>query len=253
MIGDAAGIELLHQVQWLQTFKGYVVDAIEPVAFVLLALMLFGLVSCRTRAPYHWLITALVLLALLRVNQVLFYWTDILSLRWYDALTTVLLRPLVLAAWTLAWRDWFRISKRPWLHYVIGVLTVVYIVFALLGRPWFVPDVPQGLKVAADSVVGGIRLALAALYLWITGLGVIRSAKPLSYPGALAAILVGIGLFATELNALGVPGIWFPYGTGVARGQYAYAGFIALLFVLILMRMRTTSSSLPHPSSCQPH
>jgi hypothetical protein len=53
---------------------------------------------------------------------------------------------------------------------------------------------------------------------------------------ALSAILVGIGLFATELNALGVPGIWFPYGTGVARGQYAYAAFVAFLFALILKR-----------------
>jgi hypothetical protein len=52
----------------------------------------------------------------------------------------------------------------------------------------------------------------------------------------VAALLVGIGLFATELNALGLPGIWFPYGVGVARGQYAYAAFIALLFALILMR-----------------
>ena len=46
----------------------------------------------------------------------------------------------------------------------------------------------------------------------------------------------GIGVFATELNVLGVPGMWFPYGTGVARGQFAYAAFIPLLFVLILMR-----------------
>jgi hypothetical protein len=28
IIGDADSIDLLHQVQWLQTFKGYVVDAI---------------------------------------------------------------------------------------------------------------------------------------------------------------------------------------------------------------------------------
>jgi len=54
-IGDAGGIELLHQVQWLQTFKGYVVDAIELLAFVLLALMVFGLMACRTGDSYGWL------------------------------------------------------------------------------------------------------------------------------------------------------------------------------------------------------
>lgn len=235
-IGDAGGIDLLHQVQWLQTFKGYVVDAIEPIAFVLLALMVFGLIACRTNDSHRWLATALIVLALLRVNQVLFYWTDVLSLRCYDTATTVLLRPLALAAWTLAWGDWFRVSGYPWLRYAISGLAVAYVVFALIGRPWFVPDAPHSLKVAADSVVEGARVAYAALYLWIIGLGVIRSARPSSYLAALAAILVGIGLFATELNALGLPGIWFPYGTGVARGQYAYAAFITLLFVLILMR-----------------
>ena len=235
-IGDAGGIDQLHQVQWLQTFKGYVVDAIEPIAFVLLALMVFALIASRTNDAYRWLAAALLLLALLRVNQVLFNWTGFLSLRGYDIATTVILRPLVLAAWSLAWRDWFRLKKYPWLPYVVSVLTVVYLAFALIGRPWFAPDAPHVLTVASDIVVEGARVSFAALYLWIIGLGAIRSAKPSAYLAALAAILVGIGLFATELNALGIPGIWFPYGTGVARGQYAYAAFIALLFVLILMR-----------------
>ncbi|WP_266170454.1 glycoside hydrolase family 2 [Dyella subtropica] len=235
-IGDADGIDLLHQVQWLQTFKGYVVDAIEPIAFVLLALMVFALIACRTSDSHHWLAAALLLLALLRVNQVLFYWTDFLSLRCYDIATGVILKPLNLAAWTLAWRDWFRVSKYPWLRYVISVLTVVYMVFAFIGRPWFMPEATPGLKMVADIVVEGVRLTYAALYLWIIGLGVIRLAKPSAYLAALSVIMVGIGLFATELNALGIPGIWFPYETGVARGQYAYAVFIPLLFLLILMR-----------------
>ena len=236
IIGDAASIDLLHQVQWLQTFKGYVVDAIEPIAFVLLALMVFGLICCRTGDSYRWMAAALIFLALLRANQAVFYWSDVLSSHNSDIGTTVILRPLVLATWTLAWRGWFGINRYPWLPRCISVLTVVYLVFALLGRPWFMPDAPQGLKVAADTIVEGVRVAFAALYLWIIGLGVIRSVKPSAYLAALAAILVGIGLFATELNALGVPGIWFPYGTGVARGQYAYAAFIPLLFLLILKR-----------------
>jgi hypothetical protein len=235
-IGDASGIDLLHQVEWLQTFKGYVVDAIEPIAFALLALMVFGLISCRTSDSYGWLATALLLLALLRVHQVLFYWTDVISLRCYDTTTSVILRPLGLAAWCLAWRDWFHAGRHPWLRYVLGALVVVYVAFALVGRPWIAPDAPHGIKAVADTLVEVARLAFAALYLWIIGLGAIRSSKPSAYLATLAAILVGIGLFATELNALGVPGIWFAYGTGVARGQYAYAAFIAFLFLLIMMR-----------------
>ncbi|MGC1550288.1 MAG: glycoside hydrolase family 2 [Rhodanobacter sp.] len=235
-IGHADGIEMLHQVQWLQTFKGYVVDAIEPIAFVLLASMVFGLMACRSNDAYRWLIAALLLLASLRINQVLFEWTHFQSLRCYDIATAVILKPLTLAAWTLAWRDWFRLGRYPWLRYLVSVLTVVYLAFALMGRPWFVPEAAHGLKMAADMVVQGVRLIYVALYLWIIGLGVMRLAKPSAYLAAIAAVLVGIGLFAAELSSLGIPGIWFPYGTGVARGQYAYAAFIPLLFVLITMR-----------------
>lgn len=236
-VGDAAGIALLHQSQWLKTFTGYVVDAAEPLAFVLLALMVCALMASRSDDAWHWLAVALVLLALLRVNQVLFAWTDVWSLRCYDMATTVLLRPLNLAAWTLAWRDVFRLSRNPWLRHVIGVLTAVYVLFVLVGRPWFVPEATHSLKAASDVIVEGVRVIFAALYLWIIGKGVVRSAKPWTYLAALCALLVGIGLFATELNVLGIPGIWFPYGVGVARGQYAYAAFIVLLFVLILMRL----------------
>ena len=232
IIGDAQHIDLLHQAQWIKTFNGYVVDAAEPFAFVLLALMVVALIACRSGDRYRWMVAALLLLALMRANQVLFYWTDFYSLRWYDIAVTVLLRPLNLAAWVLAWRDWFRLDRQPWLGRLIGTLSVVYILAALAGRPWLAP----GVATVCDYLIAAVRVAFAVLYLWIAGLGVLRSARPSGVLAAIAAVLVGIGLFATELNAVGIPGIWFPYGVGVARGQYAYAAFIALLFPLVLMR-----------------
>jgi len=236
VIGAADAIHQLHQTQWLQTFKGYVVDAVEPLAFALLAIMVVGLIASRTGDNYRWLVVALIVLALLRLNQVLFFWTPYLSLRGYDIAVTVLLRPLVLAAWTLAWRDWFRLDRPRWLGYAIGALTVIYVAIACLGRPWFAPEAGHGLKATTSIVIQGLRVVFAAVYLWVIGLGLARSARPSTWLAALAAILVGIGLFATELSALRVPGIWFPYGTGVSRSQYAYAIFIAVLFVMILMR-----------------
>lgn len=236
IIGDADHIDLLHQAQWIKTFNGYVVDAAEPAAFVLLAIMVVALIASRTGDAYRWMAVALVLLALMRVNQVLFYWTDFYSLRCYDILVTVLLRPLNLAVWVLAWRDWFRLERYPWLRRAVGVLTVVYIACALIGRPWFMPEAAHGIKATADFIAESTRVAFAALYLWVIGLGAIRTAKLSTYLAALAAILVGIGLFATEVSMLGVQGIWFPWGVGVARGQYAYAAFIVVMFLLILMR-----------------
>jgi hypothetical protein len=235
-IGTADDIALLHQVQWLQTFKGYVVDAVEPLAFVLLAIMAAALMMCRSQNAYHWLVAALLLTAWLRANQVFYFWTHAESLRVYDVATAVLLVPLALSTWVLAWRDWFGVTMHAWLRRALAVLTIAYVLFSLIGRPWFAPDATGGLKSAANTLVEAVRVIDAAIYLWIIGLGLMREPRLSACWSVLAAILLGTGLFAAELSKLGVQGIWFPYGTGVSRTQFAYAGFILLLFALILMR-----------------
>jgi hypothetical protein len=48
---------------------------------------------------------------------------------------------------------------------------------------------------------------------------------------------VSIGLFATELSEIGFPGIWFPFGVGVSRTEYAYAAFGVVLFLYLLQRL----------------
>jgi hypothetical protein len=49
------------------------------------------------------------------------------------------------------------------------------------------------------------------------------------------AMLFGaIGVFASEVSQLGVPGIWFPYGVGVSRTEYTYLAFDIALFVYLL-------------------
>jgi hypothetical protein len=60
----------------------------------------------------------------------------------------------------------------------------------------------------------------------------------------LALVLISIGQFAKELSVLGVPGIWFPFGTGVSRTQFAYAIFDAVLFVLLLRQILLFAQSL---------
>jgi len=240
-IGRAESIELLRQVQWLRTFKGYVVDAVEPFAFLLLAVMAATLLSGGA-GRWRWLCAALVLLALLRVNQVTYAWTPYQSLRGYD-LATTLLKPLVLAAWVLAWREWFGLATPRWLPKASAALAIAGLALALATRPWFLPDMPGGMRNAAGFGLAGARLGLAGLYLGVLAAALARDRGMATLLAVLAALLVGIGIFASELNALGIPGIWFPFGTGVARGQFAYSGFIALLFGLILARARTVLST----------
>ena len=61
----------------------------------------------------------------------------------------------------------------------------------------------------------------------------------------LAALLIMTGLFAQELSVLHVPSIWFPFGTGVSRTQFAYAGFAIILFALLIRRTRRFAAANP--------
>ena len=51
-----------------------------------------------------FVIVLLVILALLRLQQVLLFWTQWEGQRVYDVVRNVILAPLTLGAWTLAWR-----------------------------------------------------------------------------------------------------------------------------------------------------
>ena len=62
-------------------------------------------------------------------------------------------------------------------------------------------------------------------------------------------LLTATGLFAADLSALGVPGIWFPFNIGVSRSQYAYALALPLLALALFMTERAEVArrhSRPH-------
>jgi len=143
--GTDAEISAAARAHWSLLIWGYVVDLIEPLAFLVLAYLLR-----KDRA----LAVALVLTALVRVNQVVWAWSGAESAATYD-LVHALGRPIQLVAWTVA---------------------------------------------------------------------MVRLRAPLAILVPLA-----IGQLATELSLLGVPGIWFPFGIGVSRTQFAYAALIIAL------------------------
>jgi hypothetical protein len=234
-IGSLDGAGAVYQGQWLQTFKGYVVDAAEPVSFFLLALMALGLAAVgRPNAGYFWLAVALTLTAVSRANQVVYFWTGAESLGAYDVARNVVLTPLVMGAWVMAWRGWFGVLRaNVWLG-AIAVLTGLFMALALGSRPWFQPDgIGHG---AVRDAEGALRLVFLAVLAFVVGRGVWLNRTAAGFLAVLGAILACVGLFAQELSAAGVKGTWFPYGVGVSRTQYAYAALIIVLFVMILWR-----------------
>jgi hypothetical protein len=50
---------------------------------------------------------------------------------------------------------------------------------------------------------------------------------------------MGAALFPSELSALGLPGIWFPFEVGVSRTQYALALVIPLLGYFMYLHVKS--------------
>lgn len=90
------------------------------------------------------------------------------------------------------------------------------------------PDLPPAVTSGFAVALMAIRLGFLLLLLVMMSLGYSRKVSWV----LLLTILVGsVSVFGRELNQLGVPGIWFPYGVGLSRSECANAAFAAALFI----------------------
>jgi hypothetical protein len=150
----------------------------------------------------------------------------------------VFLYPLCLAAWTLAWSEWLNLDRMQWLARLVAGLTFAYMFAQVLSSSWFHGMTANWVAAASDWGIVIIRLVFVCLTAAIAYQGV----RQKGHEGWLvlpALLLVSVGQFAQELSQLGLPGIWFPFGTGVSRAQFAYAAFDVVLFFLLLRQMRS--------------
>jgi hypothetical protein len=236
-LGTLAGAESVYRFQWSEMIDGYIVDAAEALLFLILAVMACTLIPFDRASPaYLWLAAALVLIGLRRGNQPFFFWWQFETIHGFELATIVLLIPLSLAAFTLAWCTWLRLREYSWMPRIVGGLTLLYIVSETVLRSWFYGDFPHWFSSLANFCVTSVRLAFLLLTLLIIFRCAFQSGREkwLVLPSIL---LISIGLFAQELSALHVPGIWFPFGVGVSLTEYAYAVFDAVLFALLLHRL----------------
>ena len=122
-LGEKTHIEKKYRFQWEQTIKGYIVEVVLPIMFILLAITMFLLNRSRKQTQScKWFITALVLLGLMRLNQAVYFWFQIESGHQSAIIGPVILRPLVLGSWLMAWREWFDLHQPKWLPKIIAIL-----------------------------------------------------------------------------------------------------------------------------------
>lgn len=234
-LGEKTAIEKKYGFQWEQTIKGYIVEVVLPVMFVLLAITMFLLNrgSKQTRSC-KWFITALVLVGLLRLNQAVYFWFQIESGQQATIVGSVILRPLVLGSWLMAWREWFALQKPKWLPKIIALLTLLFMASQLLSLSWVANSIHAHFQIIADY----LRLLMLVVMLFTIYQGARKQgAKDLL--AFLALLLVTIAMYPKEVSELHIiPGIWFPYGVGVSRGQFFYAGFVFVMYVVLIQKNR---------------
>lgn len=217
-----------HLAQWWQTFWGYIVDLVEPLALLILALFAFSLRRFSRNDRFLPLAAAAVsAIAVSRLNQPLFYWTEVESLQTLIVARYVVLNPLAIVLWVIACSRLAGRSDRR--------MDAAACLFGLLAGIAALPSVD------AQHLQSVARAALLAQFCWST-FCVARVAR--LRPLALSTMLVmAVALFAAELSAIGIPGIWFPFGVGVSRTQFALALAVPLLAAFLHFRTSPTLMS----------
>jgi hypothetical protein len=216
----------LHRVQWERTIAGYIVDAVEPAAMLVLAGLALGWRSRSSRKGFLiFASVALVLTAARRLSNAIVAWTDLEDLATYTWLASVLWVPAV-AAWALAWNRW---CLRPWRS--IDVAAVVLAVAEATAA-----------VIPSSTATAWSRIGSIALFA-VIGVRIVRSG-PMRVLALATLASIMATLFGTELlDTLGVPGIWFPFGIGVARTQYVYAITVVLMAFLVVGTLHGEASA----------
>jgi hypothetical protein len=236
-LATAEGADEQYRLQWIEKFDGYIVDAAEGAAFLLLAIMALSLIPFdRTDSFYPWLAAGLALLGAVRGNQAVYFWGQSETLTEYIILRYVLGDPLLLGFWAMTWRACFDLHRDRWTLIASASLAAVCMLGQILSLSMLSALVPHALAFFAAHALAWGRIAFVLLFAWLLVRGAIQCGWS-AWLAMLSMICVSIGLFATELGEIGVPGIWFPFGVGVSRTEYAYAAFDVVILVYLLQRL----------------
>jgi len=235
-IGTADAVRGHVRLQWDQTIRGYAVDLVEPVLFAFLAALALTLrVLHRGHHGYTWMVAALALTAAVRFNQIVYAWGQIETTFAYNTLRYALLEPLGLGAWVMAWAEWFALRPGVRSRRVIILLMIIAAALSLIQNSLVFAGASVAWHAALETTMHAVKLGFLGLLAWLTIRGW-RGGDAWEWVSVCAIVLLATGLFAAELSAIGVPGIWFPFGTGVSRTQYAYAALIVVLYLLLQHR-----------------
>jgi hypothetical protein len=125
----------------------------------------------------------------MRLNQAVYFWFQIESGQQATVVGSVILRPLVLGSWLMAWREWFELHKPKWLPKIIALLTLLFMASQLLSLSWVSNASHTHFRTVADY----LRLLLLAVMLFTLYQGIRKQgAKDLLVFLALLLVTIAV-------------------------------------------------------------
>ena len=234
--GTDDAVKNVYREEWIETLRGYVVEVVEALGFAcacLCAWLLARLDASPRR--YRWLYVALLLTGAYRLNQAIFFWGQFESVPAFELISPGILYPLGLVAWTMAWAYLAGWANAVWLK-AVTIVTPLYVASTLIEFGVLYRASHPTLSTVAHLVMMGCRYFYMVSTCWLA-IVLLRPQQHRRWLLAAMLILVSVGQFAPELSQIGVPGIWFPFETGVSRGQFAYAFFFIAGAVFFYWRL----------------
>jgi hypothetical protein len=243
-VGEASAIHDRYLLQWRQTFLGYIVDLVPAILLALTAVMAASLAVADPREPaYRWMCVGLLALAAARGNQVIMFWTQVEDGQTYNLVRRIVLEPLALGVWAMAWLRWFRIGRWRVLAVAVGALTAAYVASRLISGAWR-PTAPIDRNAALFRAFSmDCRLGFAVLFIALAVLG-LSDRRHRSWLALAGMAAVAAAVFGPELASLHVKGIWFPFGVGVSLSEYACTALVPISCALFLGRLLHLLTSL---------
>lgn len=216
----------LHRVQWQRTIAGYIADAVEPLAMLALIALALGHLSRSSQKGFLvFACIALLLTAIRRASNAIISWTDLEDLTIYAWMAALMWIPTV-AAWVMAWNRW---GARSWRS--VDVLAVVLAIAAVIG-----------VFTHSANLTHVSRLGAIALFI-VTSVRIARTGPMRALALVTVASILAVMFGGELLDPLDVPGIWFPFGIGVARTQYIYMIAVPLMAFLMVRTVRFDSNA----------
>jgi hypothetical protein len=203
-----------------------------------LALGVIALIACiaaafiywrdRSERAYLWLTVALAIESALYLVSFLAAETYLISLTSFAVLNELLGSALGPLFWLLFWTYWFGLRNwRPLVRIASSVATLELLIVFSLHEPLLGTLVPLAWMHVLWRLFTFLRFAFAFLLVGMT-IGGIRRNRTEGWITVPAVVLLGITLFSEDLEVLGVPISYFPFGIRLSIEDIC-------LFALILM------------------